>query len=472
MPTSRAREKVDDRIKSFKNLKGFDSQAEQAIAATLSSLATTVQNRLDDSGGGSPIALSTSLEAQVERAISQVSRQPPTIGTNGSAATALALAGTSTTVNGGGAGPGLPAAQTVLINEAMATKSNMLAALDALQPLSVLADPADISAYRSIVRAEVLALTAEFARPDQPRPVRVRVLFGALLGFRYAPGQPPKVEEGDYQPTGDLAALNYLLGSCGPIVPSALSEDQLALQGVVTADAERLFKLWVAFEFPRIPQSGDSTYPPAIWFNNRRNNYKIGGLAAVYYGGCYPGPSARSLEGFKRVEEEPEDYSDDPEPPYTFSERMIRADMLLPVLATDGQQVAGALDAVGFGPGAQETVPIPYLQSYTDTDLIGGSGLRLKVLRARQRDGAYGLTVKDLLDWASDLAGGAGYGLLHESGQLGLDLLADQADELFWIVMALLYKPPHQIPELRDAQVRIELRSFARDLSALADLSN
>ena len=91
MPTSRAREKVEKRIEAFKGLGGLNSKVENQIAATLSSFATTVQNRLDDSGGGSPIALSTSLDAQVERAISQVSRQPTMYSTNGSGAGARAV---------------------------------------------------------------------------------------------------------------------------------------------------------------------------------------------------------------------------------------------------------------------------------------------------------------------------------------------------------------------------------------------
>src|SRR5690348_17879386 len=107
VPTSRAREKVDKRIKAFANLKGCNSKADEVLAASFSSFATTFQNRLDDSNGGSPIALSTSLEAQVERAISQVSRQPATYGKNGSGATALALAGTDTSVNGNSAAPAL-----------------------------------------------------------------------------------------------------------------------------------------------------------------------------------------------------------------------------------------------------------------------------------------------------------------------------------------------------------------------------
>jgi hypothetical protein len=354
-------------------------------------------------------------------------------------------------VNGNGSSSALPTAQKVLIGEAMATQANMMPALDALQQLSAFAHATDVAAYRDIVRAEVLALTTEFARPDQPRPVRVRVLFGALLGWAYAPGRELGIGEG--QPSGDLAALTYLAGLCPPVVDSGLTEDQLALQEVVKADAKRLFDLWVAFEYPG--GVSESNTPAIMWPEYDRTDKTLGGLAAVKNRFCSP-PTEQPL--------------------YSFSERMIRADLLLPVLSHDSDQVAGALDAIGFGPGAQETVPIANLLSFTDNDLDPGHHeyyyVLLPILRARQQNLAFGLTVKDLLDWASDLAGGSGYDLLRQAGQLGLDLLADQADELFWIVATLLYQPPDQIPELRDTQVQIELRSLARDLSALADLSN
>jgi hypothetical protein len=445
VPTSRAREKVDERVDALTPYEPPD--ADEVLAASFSSFATTVQNRLDNDGSGSPIALNGSLEAQVERALSQATRQPATYGGISSSATALAPTRLTGSAIGNGSSPALPTAQTVLVGEANATQSNILPALDALQPLSSLVHVTDIAAYRDIVRAEVLALTTEFARPDQPRPVRVRVLFGALLGWAYAPGYLPEV--GEDQPSGDLAALTYLLGLLPPVVDSALTEDQLALQEVVTADAKRLFDLWVAFEYPTFESKLE--HDPVMWPAQEREDKTIGGLAAV-------------LNRFNPQQSD--------KPLYSFSERMIRADLLLPVLSHDSDQVAGALDAVGFGPGAQETVPIPELLSVTDSDLIDGDGLLLPILRARQVNPAFGLTVKDLLDWASDLAGGAGTELLRGAGQLGLDLLADQADELFWILAALLYEPPDQIPELRDTQVQIELRSLARDLSALADLSN
>jgi hypothetical protein len=450
VPTSRAREKVDERV-AILGLDFEDENAEKELAASFSSFATTVQNRLDSNGSGSPIALSGSLEAQVARALSQVTRQSSSYSENLSTATALASSRSNGSIVGNGLGPDLPTAQKVLVGEATATQANLLPALDALQPLSAFAHATDVAAYRDIVRAEVLALTTEFARPDQPRPVRVRVLFGALLGWAYAPGTTLNVGQG--QPSGDLAALTYLAGLCPPVVDSALTEDQLALQDVVKSDAKRLFDLWVAFEYPG--GVTESNTPAIIWPGYERTDTKLGGLAAVQNRFCSP-PTEQPL--------------------YSFSERMIRADQLLPVLSHDSDQVAGALDAIGFGPGAQETVPIPNLLSFTDNDLDPNAHdyyfVLLPILRARQQNLAFGLTVKDLLDWASDLAGGSGYDLLRRAGQLGLDLLADQADELFWIVATLLYQPPDQIPELRDTQVQIELRSLARDLSALADLSN
>lgn len=458
MPTSRAREKVQQRYKSNPAPQYRSPNADKALAASFASFATTVQNRLDNDGAGSPIALNGSLEAQVERALSQASRQSASAGVAGSIATALAPSAAPGAVIGNGSPPALSTEQTVLVSEAAATQSDMLAALDALQPLSTFADASDVDSYRNIVRAEILALTTEFARPDQPRPVRVRVLFGALLGWAYAPGSPV---EGGQEPWGDLAALNYLLDLCEPVVPAAFSEDQLALQGVVTADAQRLFELWLAYEYPStIPQQQQ----PVMWPTETRNDQTIGGLAAVENRFCASGAGTLALNRTAQA-------SVSPQPPYTFSERMIRADLLLPVLSRDCGQVAGALDAIGFGPGAQETVELAGVQSLTDNDLKTGTGnLVLPILRARQYLPQFGLTVKDVLDWASDLAGGAGYDVLRQAGQLGLDLLADQADELFWIVAAILKRPP--LPELGDTQVQIELRSLARDLSALADLSN
>jgi hypothetical protein len=495
VPTSRARDKSGSgsgsRASELEYLWHVYTPSEVgSLPAQFASFATTIQNRLDNGGSSSSIGLNGSLEAQVERALSLALRQSAPSGSNGasgSVATALALSTASGQVLSNGSSPGLSTAQTVLVGEAALVQADMLAALDALQPLSMIADASDVAAYRSIVRAEVLALTAEFARPDQPRPIRARVLFGALLGWGYAPDYLPTVVASG--PSGDVAALNFLFNLGSAVVPSALTEDQLALQGVLAADAARLFDLWKAYQYQGAPfpwslkdVDGNLLPTPAMWpdaIYQRKNNF--GGLAALTSGGTATepfnllgspvGPAVRQL-----VLGQGASNATVPPPLFSFSERMIRADLLLPVLSSDADQVAGALDAVGFGPGPQETTPIPDLQSASDADLAPADAadpvalLALPIQMAQQQIPTFGPTVKDLLDWARDLAGGAGYDLLRQAGQLGLDLLADQADELFWVVAALLENPP--MPELSDTQVRLELLSLARDLSALADLSN
>ena len=59
-----------------------------------------------------------------------------------------------------------------------------------------------------------------------------------------------------------------------------------------------------------------------------------------------------------------------------------------------------------------------------------------------------------------------------QAGQLGLDLIADQADELYWQVVAMLDPSVvAQLPELGDVQTQQELLTLARDLNMLAGLA-
>src|SRR5947207_13551606 len=196
-----------------------------SLEAQFASFATTIQQRIDsDSGGGQ--VLSGSLSAQVERAVSQAMRRGNIASAGGGAGTAYGgssgngYGGSTGNTYGGGYGvmagnPGvaqpamaagpqaitavqllpveLPPPQAVLASEAVIAQNDLLAALDALQPMSVLSDPGDIAAYKDIIRAEVVALTAEFARADLPRPARVKVLVGALLGWAFPADQAQKV---------------------------------------------------------------------------------------------------------------------------------------------------------------------------------------------------------------------------------------------------------------------------------------
>jgi hypothetical protein len=343
----------------------------------------------------------------------------------------------------------LPPPQAVLASEAAISQNDLLTALDALQPLSVQPDPGDIAAYKNIIRAEVVALTAEFARANLPRPARVRVLLGALLGWAFPVDQAqavPPVTAG-FQ-TGDVAALLFLLNLGQPLVSSSFVDQQDALQQVVASATTRLFELWVQYEY------SDSAHVPKIWLGVGRRPSGVGGSAAVGApqrpGGL--GVTPATVTG-------------------TYSQRIIIANELLPVISQDALQVAGALDAIGFGPGPQETTPVNGLLSLVDGDLFFTKHLpETQPVLAAQSD-VLGPTVKDLLDWASDLSGAAGLDAIRQGGQLGLNLLADQADELFFIIEAVLQpgKGTVDVPELFDPQVQLELRSLARDLSGLAD---
>ena len=489
MPTSRAFDKRLDGLRQ--DLLGLNRLPKHlsSLEAQFASFATTIQQRIDSDSGGSP-TLSGSLSAQVERAVSQAMRRGnialaaggPRMGNGSSPGAGYGGYGSSSAAGYGGYGsssgagygvmPGIPGVaqpatvavsqavtavqllpvqlpppQAVLASEAVIAQNDLLAALDALQPLSVQPDPGDVAAYKDIIRAQVVTLTAEFARADLPRPARVKVLLGGLLGFAFPAGQDPTVPPTTTGvQTGDVAALLFLLNLGRPRVPSSFLDQQDALQEVVTDATTRLLELWVEYQYPP-----GAVQPPSIWLGVDTRPAGVGGSAAV---GAQP----------------PDGVQVGPVPPVTgsYSQRIIVANQLLPVISQDALQVAGALDAIGFGPGPQETTPVNGLLTHVDSDLFPGPAGQ-QVLAAQSA--VLGPTVKDLLDWASDLSGATGLDAIRQGGQLGLNLLADQADELFFIVEAVLLARSANVnvPELFDPQVQLELRSLARDLSELAD---
>jgi hypothetical protein len=493
MPTSRAFDKRSGfRREIF--AKNTVPHNVSTLEAQFASFATTIQQRIDTDSGGSQI-LSGSLSAQVERAVSQAMRRGSVAMATGGPGTAYA--GSSGTAYAGSSGNGyrgvyssgyggygsgygvmpgnpdvaqptmaagprtvaavqllpveLPPPQAVLASEAVIAQNDLLAALDALKPLSVRPDPGDIAAYQNIIRAEVVALTAEFARADLPRPARVRVLLGALLGWAFPVDQEqeaPPLTAG-FQ-TGDVAALLFLLNKGRPLVPWSFVDQQDALQQVLAGAATRLLELWAQYQYSDLAH-----LPPTIWLRGVGDRPQgVGGSAAV---GAPQSSTGRRVTPARATG--------------TYSQRIIIANELLPGISQDALQVAGALDAIGFGPGPQQTTPVNGLLSVVDGDLfkVDNQPEPQQVLAAQSN--ATGPTVKDLLDWASDLSGAAGLDAIRQGGQLGLNLLADQADELFFIIEAILQgnNTAISIPELFDPQVQLELRSLARDLDGLAD---
>src|SRR5579871_2502507 len=227
MPTNRAADplKAQDRVTWFESLTRPTEEPIQTLASRFQSFANTVQTRLDTANGTGPV-LTGGLEAQVDRALSQVLRQAPAPGPYTAAGQGLtqmaAQALSVTTVTGGGGGPpAIAPRQAAMLQEATLVKGDALAVLDTLRPLSVFADPSDVAAVTAVVKAEVNMLVDEFARTTlRPRTQRVRVLLGGLLGWN--PTSPTAVQN-----AGDVGTLITLLNLGAPLVPTLLIEQQL-----------------------------------------------------------------------------------------------------------------------------------------------------------------------------------------------------------------------------------------------------
>jgi hypothetical protein len=487
MPTTRAADplKAQDRLTFYASLNSPPQRADalQNLSARFQSFADTVQTRLDTGNGTGP-TLTGSLEAQVDRALSQVLRQAPAAGpsTAGSAGSygagpagsyqaswqrgtqpagqALSVA---TLLNGMGGPPAIAPRQAALLQEATLTKGDALTVLDSLQPLSAFPDPSDVAAVTAIVRAEITMLVEEFSRTTlRPRAQRVRVLLGGLLGFNPLSPQTP-------QNSGDVGTLITLLNLGAPIVPTLLVEQQLASQDVLTSDASQFLTQWLGF--------AASEGIPALWSGNLRERGP-GNLGSLQPQAGEPptrafGPADAQALFRLAVISPGQPPAPQPLQPRTYAERLIQADLLLPVVGQDASRVAAALDAIGLSQGEQETTFVNLL-SLVDLDLlpIPENPAAPPAPPGPQSTIPVSATITDLLDWTASLADATTLDLVRQAGQLGLDLIADQADELFWLVVAMLDPAtPRQVPELGDAQVQQELLTLARDLTLLASLA-
>jgi len=491
------------------------------LNARFSSFANTIQTRLNSSNGTTSV-LGGTLEAQVNNALSQVLRQPGN-GTATAVATRPADTSIASLVGGsGGLQPTMSPFQASLLREARITQADFLSVLDTLQPLSLFTDPGDAACLQALVRAEVNGLLAEFAYARlQPRQQRVRVFLGGLLGYAYdAYTASSPIDQ--QAPPGDIQALVNLYNLGGPIIPTISVEDQFASQQVVASDGALFDTQWNSFWRLALANSPTSAAgPPAVpwplweWtLHNLPATTVPSGLgnllpkapAAPNFLAFGPGSStsAGSPAIPQQLNQAPWQIGVINNPPTkitakSYAEKMIQADILLPVIAEDASRVETDLNAIGFTTGEQET-EFAWLWSAVDADLlpawdgvhpassslpvtpIGPSSPGWLVLLNDLQTAAGSnttaepipvwTTVADILDWAQNLAGPTSADYLRQAGALGLNLICDQADELFWLVLAMLDPTATaQISQLGDAEVQLELFSLATDLNTLANLA-
>jgi hypothetical protein len=274
-------------------------------------------------------------------------------------------------------------------------------------------------------------------------------------------------------------------------------EDQLASQQVLSTDAALFASQWRLFwantsqlflPFQLVPQqsSGVTLWP--LWEPQISPAAVKGGLGSLL---PPQGGNAQLVglgpQGPRQAQQTPFQtavivggQSQSP-PQQSFAVKMIQADLLLPVIAQDSARLGDALDAIGLTTGEQETDFITFW-SAVDSDLLDAPqtttkpplpdpGNGWKILTKSKPIPVY-MTVADIVDWAKNLAGPSSVDQIRQAGALGLNLLCEQADELFWLALAMLDPTATtQQPALGDAEVQLTVVSLAQDLNLFANLA-
>ena len=171
---------------------------------------------------------------------------------------------------------------------------------------------------------------------------------------------------------------------------------------------------------------------------------------------------------------------------FSLSERVERADILLPVVATANMEFESAMDSVGFTESERRSMAARFDTLKGLTSAVTSSSGAFMLLSSSGSgsfdDALSDLTVYDLNEWVDRFATLEGPSILADSGQYGLDFLTEQADRLFWIIAPIVARL--QLAEsgyvlrnsslqqvLSNERVRISLNNLLSQLNALADLS-
>ena len=169
---------------------------------------------------------------------------------------------------------------------------------------------------------------------------------------------------------------------------------------------------------------------------------------------------------------------------FSLSERVERANILLPIVAQVNVDFEAAMDSVGFTESERRSLAAkfntlsgfnvsPLLQFKGDLDIAQSGSFATSLPD---------ITVYDLTEWVDRFANLEGPGMLAESGLYGLDFVTDQADRLFWViapVIAILETDEVDLSSdsssleqsLSNERVRFSLNNLLVQLNTLADLS-
>lgn len=156
---------------------------------------------------------------------------------------------------------------------------------------------------------------------------------------------------------------------------------------------------------------------------------------------------------------------------FSISERVERANILLPIVAQANTDFEASMDSVGFTENERHSMATKF------------NAPEVLALTAGDLDGLLSdITIYDLNEWLDRFANLEGPRILTDSGQYGLDFVTEQADKLFWVitpVVTLLKQKetenitscPRLIQVLLNERVRFALNNLLSQLNALAELS-
>jgi hypothetical protein len=147
-----------------------------------------------------------------------------------------------------------------------------------------------------------------------------------------------------------------------------------------------------------------------------------------------------------------------------FSSRLEQTSMMLPVIAEANDEFMAAMDAIGFGESERRSSAANFersLQPFDDTEPIPD------------------MTVHDLNQWFDRFASIESPGILADSGQFGLDYVADQAHSLFITLFHILLPIQQGTPGvsllsrvLTHERVNWSLTDLLLQVKALADVAD
>jgi hypothetical protein len=168
----------------------------------------------------------------------------------------------------------------------------------------------------------------------------------------------------------------------------------------------------------------------------------------------------------------------------SLSERLERANVLLPILAQGNTDLEDALDSVGLTGSERRSRAVKF--STLAVPIVGlranpGSGDD-RVFATTNPIGNWlpNITVNDLTDWLDRFSNTEGPSMLSDSGEYGLDFVTTQADQLFWTIAPIIAQlqvaststnPSTLARILLNERVRWALDNLLSQLQATADLA-